>query len=189
MSIVVTKNNLISRFLKAEEEKGEKYYVQDNMMLSKEFGVVLPSKLARYVGYHLITDKVYTRLEATIIAEDGIEYTFVFDEKANWGLVPVNELEDVEDDSDILSIEQLIKKELDFDSFVEFEEIVNVSKLLTFSKSDEEWDTTKNIEKFFTDEKKKQLELGKAFREALIVRGKDVKEVIEQLTDLTKNLL
>lgn len=184
LKIIAMKDLLGSRFIVVESED-EKYYYEGKTRYSKDKMVELPSKCSKYVDYRT----TFIRLEQTITGKDGIEYAIAFIETGIFAIIPMSELEDIEEEKNVLSKEELLKEEFNLESFEEFEEVVGIAKLLTFSKEDEDWDTSDNIERFFTGQKRKQLELAVAYRSAIIAKGRDVKEATEELKTLTEKLL
>lgn len=185
MKIIVLKELLGARFRVAESED-EMYYYEGKTRYTKEKMIELPSKRSRYVSNTLST---FTRLEQTIMGKDGIEYAIAFIKTGDFALIPMSELEDIEEEKHVLSKEELLKKEFNINSSEEFEEVVAIAKLITFSKEDEDWDTSENIEKFFEDSKRKKIDLAKTFRNAAIAKGRNVKEATEELKTLTEKLL
>ena len=184
LKVISLKDRLGARF-RVSETEDEMYYYDGKTRYSKERMVELPSRLSKYVGYRT----TFTRLEQTITGTDGIEYAIAFIKTGDFALIPMSELEDIEEEKHVLSKEELLKKEFNINSSEEFEEVVAIAKLITFSKEDEDWDTSENIEKFFEDSKRKKIDLAIAFRNAAIAKGRVVKEATEELKTLTEKLL
>lgn len=184
LKVISLKDRLGARF-RVSETEDEMYYYDGKTRYSKERMVELPSRLSKYVGYRT----TFTRLEQTITGTDGIEYAIAFIKTGDFAFIPMSELEDIEEEKHVLSKEELLKKEFNINSSEEFEEVVAIAKLITFSKEDEDWDTSENIEKFFEDSKRKKIDLAIAFRNAAIAKGRDVKEATEELKTLTEKLL
>ena len=184
LKVISLKDRLGARF-RVSETEDEMYYYDGKTRYSKERMVELPSRLSKYVGYRT----TFTRLEQTITGTDGIEYAIAFIKTGDFALIPMSELEDIEEEKHVLPKEELLKKEFNINSSEEFEEVVAIAKLITFSKEDEDWDTSENIEKFFEDSKRKKIDLAIAFRNAAIAKGRDVKEATEELKTLTEKLL
>ena len=184
LKVISLKDRLGARF-RVSETEDEMYYYDGKTRYSKERMVELPSRLSKYVGYRT----TFTRLEQTITGTDGIEYAIAFIKTGDFALIPMSELEDIEEEKHVLSKEEALKKEFKLNSLEEFEEVIAIAKLITFSKEDEDWDTSENIEKFFEDSKRKKIDLAIAFRNAAIAKGRDVKEATEELKTLTEKLL
>lgn len=185
LKVISLKDRLGARF-RVSETEDEMYYYDGKTRYSKERMVELPSRLSKYVGDRT----TFTRLEQTITGTDGIEYAIAFIKTGDFALIPMSELEDIEEEEKhILSKEELLKKEFNINSYEEFEEVVAIAKLITFSKEYEDWDTSENIEKFFEDSKRKKIELAITFRNVAISKGRDVKETTEELKTLTEKLL
>lgn len=184
LKVISLKDRLGARF-RVSETEDEMYYYDGKTRYSKERMVELPSRLSKYVGYRT----TFTRLEQTITGTDGIEYAIAFIKTGDFAFIPMSELEDIEEEKHVLSKEEALKKEFKLNSLEEFEEVIAIAKLITFSKEDEDWDTSENIEKFFEDSKRKKIDLAIAFRNAAIAKGRDVKEATEELKTLTEKLL
>lgn len=189
MNVIVKKGKSHSRFILAELDEAGKWYHDGTMSYLKDEVVELPSKLVRYDGVmeDLVHNKLYICLKNYITGTDGEEYAIVFNEAKAWVLVPTYCLIDVS--SEEAFMEDILKEELDIDSLKEFEEIIDIAKLLTFSKEDEGWDIKLNFDEFFEGQKRKQIELAIAFKQTLKAKRIDQNIAIETLKSLTEKLL